>query len=88
VSKENFKVKENFVAGPRWVPDTKTDWPTRLTVGRNVTLTLTLTSLLSAALQTSSGIVARTSSAVGEFTVPRLEIIISHIIIIIIIIIN
>jgi hypothetical protein len=27
-------------AGPRWVPDTKTDWPT---VGRNITLTLTLT---------------------------------------------
>jgi hypothetical protein len=27
-SKENFKEKEKLVAGPRWVPDTKTDWPT------------------------------------------------------------
>jgi hypothetical protein len=25
--KENFKEKEKLVAGPRWVPDTKTDWP-------------------------------------------------------------
>jgi hypothetical protein len=28
LSKENFKEKEKFVAVPRWVPDTKTDWPT------------------------------------------------------------
>jgi hypothetical protein len=28
LSKENFREKEKFVAGPRWVPDTKTDWPT------------------------------------------------------------
>jgi hypothetical protein len=27
-----------LVAGPRWAPDAKTDWPTH--VGRNVTLTL------------------------------------------------
>jgi hypothetical protein len=26
--KGNFKEKEKLVAGPRWVPDTKTDWPT------------------------------------------------------------
>jgi hypothetical protein len=25
---ENFKEKEKLVAGLRWVPDTKTDWPT------------------------------------------------------------
>jgi hypothetical protein len=28
LSKRNFKEKEKLVAGPRWVPDTKTDWPT------------------------------------------------------------
>jgi hypothetical protein len=28
LSKQNFKEKETFVAGLRWVPDTKTDWPT------------------------------------------------------------
>jgi hypothetical protein len=28
LSKEKFKEKEKLVAGPRWVPDTKTDWPT------------------------------------------------------------
>jgi hypothetical protein len=28
LSKENFKEKEKLVAGPRWVPDSKTDWPT------------------------------------------------------------
>jgi hypothetical protein len=28
LSKANFKEKEKLVAGPRWVPDTKTDWPT------------------------------------------------------------
>jgi hypothetical protein len=28
LSKENFKEKEKFVAGPKWVPDAKTDWPT------------------------------------------------------------
>jgi hypothetical protein len=27
-SKENFKEKDNLIAGPRWVPDTKIDWPT------------------------------------------------------------
>jgi hypothetical protein len=26
--KENLKEKEKLVAGPRWVPNTKTDWPT------------------------------------------------------------
>jgi hypothetical protein len=26
--KENLKEKEKLVAGPKWVPDTKTDWPT------------------------------------------------------------
>jgi hypothetical protein len=25
--KENFKDQEKLVAGPRWVPDTKTVWP-------------------------------------------------------------
>jgi hypothetical protein len=30
-----------LVAGPRWAPDTKTDWPTD--VGRNITLTSTST---------------------------------------------
>jgi hypothetical protein len=25
---ENFKEKVKLVAGPRWAPDTKTDWPT------------------------------------------------------------
>jgi hypothetical protein len=28
LSKKIFKEKEKLVAGPRWVPDTKTDWPT------------------------------------------------------------
>jgi hypothetical protein len=28
LSKENFKEEERLVEGPRWVPDTKTDWPT------------------------------------------------------------
>jgi hypothetical protein len=28
LSKENFKEKEKLVAGPRWAPDTKKDWPT------------------------------------------------------------
>jgi hypothetical protein len=28
VRKKNFKEKEKLVAGPRWVPDTKADWPT------------------------------------------------------------
>jgi hypothetical protein len=28
LSKEKFKEKEKMVAGPTWVPDTKTDWPT------------------------------------------------------------
>jgi hypothetical protein len=28
LSKENFKEKEKLVAGPRWVPDTKTEWST------------------------------------------------------------
>jgi hypothetical protein len=27
-AKGNFKEKEKLVAGPRWVPDIKTDWPT------------------------------------------------------------
>jgi hypothetical protein len=31
---------EKFVAGPRWVPDTRTDWPTDH-IGRSITLTLT-----------------------------------------------
>jgi hypothetical protein len=53
LSKEKFKEKEKLIVGPRWVPDIKTDWPTgyltsrrtgRLTVGRNVTLTLTFCS--------------------------------------------
>jgi hypothetical protein len=26
--KEKLKEKEKLVAGPRWAPDTKTDWPT------------------------------------------------------------
>jgi hypothetical protein len=26
--KENLKEKEKLVAGSRWAPDTKTDWPT------------------------------------------------------------
>jgi hypothetical protein len=37
---ENLKEIEKLVAGPRWAPDTKTDWTGRLIVGRNVTLTL------------------------------------------------
>jgi hypothetical protein len=28
LSKRNFKEKEKLVTGPRWAPDTKTDWPT------------------------------------------------------------
>jgi hypothetical protein len=28
LSEGNFKEKEKLVAGPRWEPDTKTDWPT------------------------------------------------------------
>jgi hypothetical protein len=28
LSEGNFEEKEKLVAGPRWVPDTKTDWPT------------------------------------------------------------
>jgi hypothetical protein len=32
MSKENFKEKEKFVTCPRWAPDTKTDWPTELTL--------------------------------------------------------
>jgi hypothetical protein len=28
LSKGNFKEKEKSVTGPRWAPDTKTDWPT------------------------------------------------------------
>jgi hypothetical protein len=28
LSKENVKEKEKLVTGPRWMPDTKTDWPT------------------------------------------------------------
>jgi hypothetical protein len=28
LSKANFKEKEKSVTGPRWAPDTKTDWPT------------------------------------------------------------
>jgi hypothetical protein len=28
MSEGNFKEKEKLVAGPRWAPDTKTDWPT------------------------------------------------------------
>jgi hypothetical protein len=28
LSKRNFKEKEKLVIGPRWAPDTKTDWPT------------------------------------------------------------
>jgi hypothetical protein len=28
LSKRNFKEKEKLVVGPRWAPDTKTDWPT------------------------------------------------------------
>jgi hypothetical protein len=28
LSKENIKDKEKLFAGPRWVHDTKTDWPT------------------------------------------------------------
>jgi hypothetical protein len=38
LSKEHFNQKEKSVAGPRWVPDTKTTG--RLTVGRNPTLTM------------------------------------------------
>jgi hypothetical protein len=28
MSEGNFKEKEKLVKGPRWAPDTKTDWPT------------------------------------------------------------
>jgi hypothetical protein len=28
LSKGHFKEKEKSVTGPRWAPDTKTDWPT------------------------------------------------------------
>jgi hypothetical protein len=28
LSEENLKEKEKLVAGPKWAPDTKTDWPT------------------------------------------------------------
>jgi hypothetical protein len=37
---ENFKEKEKFVADPRWVPDTKTDWP--IDFGRNISSTSTV----------------------------------------------
>jgi hypothetical protein len=40
MTKENFKDKEKLVVGPRWVPDTKTDW---LTVDRNLTSSSTST---------------------------------------------
>jgi hypothetical protein len=36
LSKGNFKEKEKLVAGPKWVPDNKTDWPT---VGHKLTST-------------------------------------------------
>jgi hypothetical protein len=38
---ENLEEIEKLVAGPRWAPDTRRTG--RLTVGRNVALTLTLT---------------------------------------------
>jgi hypothetical protein len=44
LSKENFKEKEKFVEGPRWVPDTKTDWQS--TVGRNIIFTLILSPVI------------------------------------------
>jgi hypothetical protein len=28
LSEGSFKEKEKLVTGPRWAPDTKTDWPT------------------------------------------------------------
>jgi hypothetical protein len=28
LSKGNFKEKEELVTGPRWAPDSRTDWPT------------------------------------------------------------
>jgi hypothetical protein len=28
LSEGNLKEKEKLVVGPRWAPDTKTDWPT------------------------------------------------------------
>jgi hypothetical protein len=28
MSEGNFKEKEKLVKGPKWAPDTKTDWPT------------------------------------------------------------
>jgi hypothetical protein len=28
MSEGNFKEKEKLATGPRWAPDTKTDWPT------------------------------------------------------------
>jgi hypothetical protein len=28
MSEGNFKEKEKLVKGPRWAPDTETDWPT------------------------------------------------------------
>jgi hypothetical protein len=34
---EESKQKEKLVAGPRWAPDTMTDWPSDF--GRNVTMT-------------------------------------------------
>jgi hypothetical protein len=42
LSKGNLKEKEKLVAGPRRMPDTKTDWPIgRLTVGSKLTSTST-----------------------------------------------
>jgi hypothetical protein len=37
LSEGNFQEKEKLVVGPRWAPDTKTDWPT--VAGRKLTST-------------------------------------------------
>jgi hypothetical protein len=37
MSEGNFKEKEKLVTGPKWAPDTRTDWP--MTVGRKLTST-------------------------------------------------
>jgi hypothetical protein len=41
LSEGNFREKEKLVPGPRWAPDTKTDWPTdyRLQINFNPKLT-------------------------------------------------
>jgi hypothetical protein len=71
LSKENFKEKEKLVAGPRWVPDTKTDW---LTVGPNLTstfhqktVTLKIIEMYAETLQNRQHLTGRDNDSYGEY---------------------